>query len=395
MNEAELTDIKADNVLRPAVSFPEASEGLSVNDGVQLRHADAFSGMPTAMGADMDKLAEVSGAEQAADTVRAAAGNQNGVVLLTYDYPADKSAIASLKLYAEEGSVLTAAILLRSNGAQDVLSAQQIKVYAERGAKVRIYLAQMLDESSVCIGDVGGYCEDDASVELIRMELGAGKLYAGAEMDLAGARSSFESHVGYRAKDKQRMDMTYTARHKGKKTQSLMTASGVLEDGSFKLFRGTIDLQNGCAGAKGTESEDVLMLGDNVVNQTIPLILCGEEDVEGNHGASIGRLDESVLFYLNTRGLSKEQAEQLIARAKLDAICNQIPVAAVRDEVQTFLGGDSDADGEAEAGDACGIGSAECGCKADGKAADAQTGTGSSGAQAAHAGADGADSSAR
>ena len=39
------------------------------------------------------------------------------------------------------------------------------------------------------------------------------------------------------------------------------------------------------------------MLGDGVVNQTIPLILCGEEDVEGNHGATIGRLDEKMSGY--------------------------------------------------------------------------------------------------
>ena len=40
----------------------------------------------------------------------------------------------------------------------------------------------------------------------------------------------------------------------------------------------------------------MLLVGDNMVNQTIPLILCAEEDVEGNHGASIGKLDENVLF---------------------------------------------------------------------------------------------------
>lgn len=62
-------------------------------------------------------------------------------------------------------------------------------------------------------------------------------------------------------------------------------------------MRGTIDFVHGCVGAKGDEKEDVLLVGDNMVNQTIPLILCAEEDVEGNHGASIGKLDENMLFY--------------------------------------------------------------------------------------------------
>ena len=70
-----------------------------------------------------------------------------------------------------------------------------------------------------------------------------------------------------------------------------------------KLFRGSIDFVKGCAGSVGNEKEDVLLLGDDVVNQTIPLILCAEEDVEGNHGASIGELDEKTLFYLMSRGI--------------------------------------------------------------------------------------------
>lgn len=51
-----------------------------------------------------------------------------------------------------------------------------------------------------------------------------------------------------------------------------------------------------------------------MVNQTIPLILCGEEDVEGNHGATIGRLDEKMLFYLASRGIPEEAARSLLAR---------------------------------------------------------------------------------
>lgn len=63
-----------------------------------------------------------------------------------------------------------------------------------------------------------------------------------------------------------------------------MDSTGVLAGKAFKLFRGSIDLLPGGSGAKGQEQENVLLLGDGVVNQTIPLILCGEEDVEGNHG---------------------------------------------------------------------------------------------------------------
>lgn len=96
-------------------------------------------------------------------------------------------------------------------------------------------------------------------------------------------------------------------------------------------------LNGGSAGSKGDEKEDVLLLGDDVVNKTIPLILCAEEDVQGNHGASIGRLDEALLFYLASRGLTAGQAEALMARAKLDALCAKIGDAEAQKSVEEYL----------------------------------------------------------
>ena len=86
------------------------------------------------------------------------------------------------------------------------------------------------------------------------------------------------------------------------------------------------------------------MLGDDLVNQTIPLILCQEEDVEGNHGASMGKLDDSVLYYLSSRGIPEEKAEQIMARARIDAVCDRIPQEAIRKLVEEYLGMEEDTD---------------------------------------------------
>ena len=117
-----------------------------------------------------------------------------------------------------------------------------------------------------------------------------------------------------------------------------MDASGVLRENGFKLFRGTIDFRKGCAGAVGNEKEDVLLLDDAVVNQTIPLILCEEEDVEGNHGATIGKLDEELLFYLESRGMSEEAVYEMMARARIDAIAGKITDTGMREKIRAYLG---------------------------------------------------------
>ncbi|MDO4269227.1 MAG: SufD family Fe-S cluster assembly protein [Eubacteriales bacterium] len=172
---------------------------------------------------------------------------------------------------------------------------------------------------------------------MLQLFLGSEKTYSGCRTELSGTESSFGADVGYLGQGSRHFDMNYVAVHKGKRTESRMDVSGVLEDGSSKLFRGTIDFQTGSGGSRGDEKEDVLLLGDEVVNQTIPLILCSEEDVEGNHGAAIGRLDEELLFYLCSRGLSEAQASSMVLRARMDALSSRIGDGPTQKLVQDYL----------------------------------------------------------
>ena len=69
------------------------------------------------------------------------------------------------------------------------------------------------------------------------------------------------------------------------------------------------------------------------VFRSVPVILCAEEDVVGNHGASIGRLDEGISYYLQTRGMTPEEVERMMARARLEAVIRKIPEEAVRNRL--------------------------------------------------------------
>ena len=112
--------------------------------------------------------------------------------------------------------------------------------------------------------------------------------------------------------------------HWGKKTNCNIQVDGTLKDAAKKVFRGSIDFKRGSSGSKGAETENVLLLGDDVENKTIPLILCAEEDVDGSHGATIGELDEETLFYFAARGIDQETAEDIMTKAKLEVLYQHI-----------------------------------------------------------------------
>ena len=122
-------------------------------------------------------------------------------------------------------------------------------------------------------------------------------------------------------------------RHRGKKTECNLDANGVLTGTSKKILRGTIDLMHGAKGAQGNERETVLLANKGVDNKTVPMILCDEDDVAGNHGATIGHVRPEQLFYMGCRGLSEKQAEELFISAKLEDAAITAPDEQMRDNV--------------------------------------------------------------
>ena len=160
--------------------------------------------------------------------------------------------------------------------------------------------------------------------------LGAGKTYTGLAGDLRGYNSAINVYTHYLGHGNQELDFNYILRHHGAKSTCNLYANGVLAGASKKTLRGTIDLVRGCKGAEGTERETVLLVDERVENKTIPVILCDEDDVAGNHGATIGHVAADQLFYLKCRGLSQEAAEGLFATATLEETALTIADETVR-----------------------------------------------------------------
>lgn len=314
-------------------NFQEEISGKSVGIcGKSQEIRGKFQETESGMGAEFEQYM----ADSAVTLVEVQSGCQTGVpVMISLDYTEGTSAADRIYIHAAEGSSIPVIFILKST--QKVQACLQVKTIAEAEANVQLYVVQLTGEGSTVLTDVASLCKEKAQVSLTKLELGGGAQYVGVCTTLKGDKSAFHAEAGYRVRAGQHLDMNYLVRHVGRKTTSEMNASGVLEENAFKLFRGTIDFPRGCAGAKGNEKEDILLLGERQVNQTIPLILCQEEDVEGNHGATIGRLPEQVLFYLGTRGISAQAAEDLIASAKLEAVCSLIPDEKVQQTVRAFL----------------------------------------------------------
>ena len=188
-------------------------------------------------------------------------------------------------------------------------------------------------KDSAAVNRIEGHAYENAQISVIQIFTESSANYTEFKTDLDGDNADLKADVGYIVDGGSILDMNYVITHRGRKTMSLLTIDGVLYDGANKTFRGTIDLKHGCAEAKGTENENVLLIGDTMINKTVPVILCDEEDVEGNHGATIGKLDEDLVFYLESRGISPDDINSLMADARIRRVASLIEDDKIADTI--------------------------------------------------------------
>ena len=176
-----------------------------------------------------------------------------------------------------------------------------------------------------------------ARIEFISADLGRGDYSADIEIDLRGDDASADFEAVYFGDGKRKLDFNYVIHQRGKRTSANMNVRGALTDKSDKIFRGTLDFQRGAKNSTGRELEEVIILSEGTRNRSVPLMLASEDEIDGHHAVSVGRLDEEKIFYLMTRGLDKSEAERLIVEAAFNPVIEKISDDNLRGELLETL----------------------------------------------------------
>lgn len=225
---------------------------------------------------------------------------------------------------AKPGSAITVIQINRGDSTDGILG-NLTQINANENSLVRLIQVQLLGKNSQSFDAVGARIGKGARVELIRAVLGGKTAACGSLALLESQEGIYEQKTAYFCEQEQIFDFNDIARHIGTRTESQMNTAGVLSGNSSKILRGTIDFKAGASHSVGHENETVLLLSPKARNRTVPLILCGEESVLGQHAASIGQFDEKQLYYLCSRGLSLIQAKRLLIESRFMPVLEQLP----------------------------------------------------------------------
>lgn len=173
---------------------------------------------------------------------------------------------------------------------------------------------------------------EGAKAHFAGAELSGEKIIVHSYGKLLGQKSEMVERAVYAAKGKQHLDLFYHIDHVGKETKAEIDVKGALSDESKKIFRGTLDFKRGCSGSVGDEGDYAIQLDPKTKNISLPLLLCTEDNVQGNHASSAGQLDGNTIYFLMSRGFSLEEARRIVVEALIRPIIDEMD-ESIREEV--------------------------------------------------------------
>ena len=112
---------------------------------------------------------------------------------------------------------------------------------------------------------------------------------------------------------------------------------GVLLDKSHIVFNGVGFIVKGATGSNAYQSSRMLTLSSEAKADANPMLLIDENDVMAGHGASLGRIDEEQLYYLQSRGLTRKESSRLLVHGFLSPVISELTVDKIKELVTVLI----------------------------------------------------------
>ena len=210
-----------------------------------------------------------------------------------------------------------------------------VNVNILENSSLNITILNLLNKQSVNVESGVINCNNNSTVKLNLIDISGKKRIYNFKSITKEKACSYLNNI-YIGKSDELIDLNYHYINEGKESDNNIEVQGLLSDKSIKTFRGTIDFAEGSSKSIGHENENCLLLSNTCISRSLPILLCHEEDVDGAHSVSSGKMDENKLFYLMSRGINEKEAKQLIIKASFNNIINEVP-EEVREEIITRI----------------------------------------------------------
>ncbi|KRM13006.1 Fe-S cluster assembly protein SufD [Paucilactobacillus suebicus] len=212
-----------------------------------------------------------------------------------------------------------------------------VEVISGPGSHIKFSSLDSLSEKTNAYFNRRGHLEKDSEIDWTMGVLNDGNTIADFDSDLKGTGSHAEVQTVAISTGKQTQGIDTSVTNYGKHSEGNILQRGVLLEKSALVFNGVGKIIHGAHGSKAQQENRILMLSPEARGDANPILLIDENDVIAGHAASVGRVDQKQLYYLMSRGLTKEVAQRLVILGFLGVVLTEIPIAAVRNQMIAMI----------------------------------------------------------
>lgn len=201
-----------------------------------------------------------------------------------------------------------------------------VEIFVHKGARMRYSSVENWSANTYNLNTKRANVYEDGVIEWVSGNLGSGTtmLYPASLLLGKGSRADHVT-IAYAGKG-QNQDTGAKVYHLAENTSSTITSKSLSKGGGITGYRGLIKIRKGAKNSKCSVNCDALMFDNKSQSNTYPNIDVEEKNSDVVHEATVGRISEEQLFYLQSRGLSEEQALQIIVSGFIEPLLKELPL---------------------------------------------------------------------
>ena len=206
------------------------------------------------------------------------------------------------------------------------LHAGCVELFVKEGARLRYVSSENWSNNTYNLNTKRAIVEKNGTIEWITSNMGSkvSMVYPCSILKGENARADHLS-IGYAGKN-QIQDIGAKIYHLAPNTTSIVKSKSISTNGGITKYRGLLTVSKGATNSKSKVQCDALMLDNISKSDTIPYIDVKENNSDISHEATVGKISQEKIFYLMSRGLTEQQATQLIVNGFIEPIVKELPI---------------------------------------------------------------------
>ena len=214
-----------------------------------------------------------------------------------------------------------------------------VHVDVGQGAHLAHYRLQHSGARATWLDTLSAVLAADARYGLLAINTGGLSARSTTHVQMAGSGAELTLSVAALGDRQQVQDSFALVEHIAPRARTEQTFRGIASGRARVAFNGKIAVREGAAGTDSRQSLRGLLAGPDAEIDVRPQLEIYTDDVRCSHGATAGKLDENMLFYLLSRGLSPEVAQRLLKWAFLEDVVSKIELPELRRQIEHDLAG--------------------------------------------------------